>query len=74
MTGTGTWKINSCHYSVFSLLFEVADKSLKVADSAIHDTCSVGDRGVLQKSGGSRGQGRGGRTPDIERLNEMQSI
>ncbi len=31
---------------MFSLLLEVADKSLKVADSAIHDTCCGGcDRG-----------------------------
>ena len=48
---------------MFTLLFEVADKSLKVADSAIHDTCGaeggVVTGGVLQKSRGSIGQGRG---------------
>ena len=48
--------------AVFSLLFEVADKSLKVADSAIHDTCGAeggagATGGVLQNSGGSIGQG-----------------
>ena len=30
---------------MFSLLFEVADKSLKVSDGVIHDTCS-GEGGV----------------------------
>ena len=60
---------------VFSLLFEVVDKSLKVTDRAMHDTCGVGEGGlqqggVLQKSGGSRGQGRGGCTLGTERLNE----
>ncbi len=45
---------------VFSLLFEVADKSLKVADSAIHHTCvgggchlrgSVTEEWRIQRSG-----------------------
>ncbi len=30
--------------SVFSLLFEVADKSFEVADRAIHGTCGVEGR------------------------------
>ncbi len=55
-------------YSVFSLLFEVADKSFKVADRAIHHSCG-GTGGVLQKSGVSTGEGKRGRTPGTERLN-----
>ncbi len=63
--------------AVFSLLFEVADKSLKVADSAIHDTC--GGEGVWQgecyrRVADQEVRADGERTPDTEYLKEMQSI
>ncbi len=55
---------------MFSLLFEVADESFTVAVRR----GGVVTGGVLQKSGGFRGQGRGGHTPGTGRLNEVWTM
>ena len=59
----------------FSLLFEVADKSLKVADRAIRDTRWRG-RAICYKGKCYRRVAEGGPTPDTKCLskNKVQNL
>ena len=54
--------------AVFSLFFEVADKSFKVADRAIHHTCG-GTGGVYPEVRAEGGTHTREHTPGTERLN-----
>ena len=59
---------------MFSILFEVADKSFRVADKAILPYLRWGQGECYKRVVYPEVRAEGGRTPGTERLNEMQRI